>query len=153
MKVKLKELKNKNKYLDALYTALEYAKARNEVKQLISDLLTESEQIMFGRRILIAKGLLKKWPHDQIVREMGVGLDTVYRVQKWLGGRHKGYEKVVEKIKKSVRPKSKRKSEFLDYYPTGGFAEVRRRYKSYYWLSDLLDEINKDNQDDKDNDK
>lgn len=152
MKIKSKELKteNKNRYIDALYAALDFANARNEVKSFIHDLITESEQIMLGRRILIAKRLLEKWPHDKIVREMGVGLDTVFRVQKWLGGRHKGYEKIVEKIKKVVRPKSKRKSEFLDYYPTGGFAEIKRRYKSYYWLSNLLDEIN---QDDKDNDK
>lgn len=74
---------------------------------------------------------------------MGVGLDTVYRVKKWLSSRHKGYEMVVEKIKKAVRP-TKRNSEFKDYYPTSGLAEVKRRYKSYYWLSDLLDEINKD---------
>ena len=152
MKIKSKELKNesKNRYIDALYAALEYAKARNEIKQFINDLLTESEQIMLGRRILIAKRLLEKWPHDRIVREMGVGLDTVFRVQRWLGGRHKGYEKVVEKIKKAVKPKTKHKSEFLDYYPTSGFAEIKRRYKSYYWLSDLLDEIN---QDDKSKDK
>ena len=152
MKIKSKELKreNKNRYVDALYAALEYAKVRDEIKIFINDLLTESEQIMLGRRILIAKRLLQKWPHDKIVREMGVGLDTVYKVQKWLGGRHKGYEKVVERIKKAVRPKTKRKSEFLDYYPTSGFAEIKRRYKSYYWLADLLNEIS---QDDKDNDK
>ena len=104
MKVKSEELKkeNKNRYIDALYAALEYAKVRNEVKSFINDILTESEQIMLGRRIFIAKKLLEKKPHDQIVRELGVGLDTVFRVQKWLGGRHKGYEKVVEKIKKIV---------------------------------------------------
>lgn len=104
MKVKLKEIKkeNKIKYIDALYAALGHAQSKNEVKSLISDLLTESEQIMLGRRILIAKKLLDKRSHDQIVRELGVGLDTIFRVQKWLGG----------------------------------------RYKSYYWLSNLLDEIN-----------
>ncbi len=146
MKIKSKELKNENKdrYIDALYNALEYAKARNEIKSFIYDLLTESEQIMLGRRILIAKRLLERWPHDKIVREMGVGLDTVFRVQKWLGGRYKGYEKIVEKIKRAVQTKSKRKSEFLDYYPTSGFAEIKRRYKGYYWLSNFLNEIDQD---------
>lgn len=153
MKVKSKELKkeNKTKCMDALYAALDHAQAKNEVKSLVSDLLTESEQIMLGRRILIAKKLLEKWPHDQIVREMGVGLDTVFRVQKWLGGRHKSYQKVVDNIKKVIRPRMKRKSEFLDYYPTGGFAEIKRRYKSYYWLSDLLDEINENKSESKNN--
>ncbi|OGN01293.1 MAG: hypothetical protein A3B91_01400 [Candidatus Yanofskybacteria bacterium RIFCSPHIGHO2_02_FULL_41_29] len=134
----------RSKCLDALYAALDLAKERNEIKSFINDILTEGEKIMVGRRILIAKRLLIGQPYRKIVAEMEVGLDTVYRVKKWLGGRHKGYEKVVEKIKKAVRSSVKRKSGFKDYYPTGGFAEIRRRYKSYYWFSDLLDELNKD---------
>ena len=134
----------KSKCLDALYAALDFSKERNEIKTFINDVLTEGEKVMVGRRILIAKRLLTGKPHRKIVAEMGVGLDTVYRVKKWLGGRYKGYEKVVEKIKKATRSSLKQKSEFKDYYPTGGLAEIRRRYKSYYWLSDLLDEINKD---------
>src|SRR3989344_1702126 len=134
----------KSKCLDALYAALNLAKERNEIKSFINDILTEGEKVMVGSMILIAKRLLAGQPHRKIVAEMGVGLDTVYRVKKWLGGRHKGYEMVVEKIKKAVRPVVKRQSGFKDYYPTSGFAEIKRRYKSYYWLSDLLDEINKD---------
>ena len=145
MKFETKKIRSdiKSKCLDALYVALDFAKERNEVKSFINDILTEGEKVMVGRRILIAKRLLIKQPYRRIVAEMGVGLDTVYRDKKWLGSRHKGYERVVEKIKKAVRP-VKRESEFKDYYPTSGLAEVRRRYKSYYWLSDLLDEVNKD---------
>lgn len=146
MKSETKKLKKyvKSRYLDALYAALDSAKERNEIKSFVNDILTEGEKIMVGRRILIAKRLLTKKPYREIVAEMGVGLDTVYRVKKWLGGRHKGYEKVVEKVRRVVRSSAKRRSEFRDYYPTSGLAEIRRRYKSYYWLSDLLDEINKD---------
>jgi len=145
MKLQTKKIKNdlKSECLDALYAALDIAKEGNKIKSFINDILTEGEKIMVGRRILVAKRLLTGQPRRKIVAEMGVGLDTVYRVKKWLGGRHKGYEKITEKIKKAVGS-AKRKSGFKDYYPTGGFAEVKRRYKSYYWLSDLLDEINKD---------
>ena len=145
MKFETKKIRNdvKSKCLDALYAALDFAKERNEIKSFINDVLTEGEKVMVGRRILIAKRLLTGKPYRQIVSEMGVGLDTVYRVKKWLGGRHRGYEKVVEKIRKAVGS-VKRKSEFRDYYPTSGFSEIKRRYKSYYWLSDLLDEISKD---------
>jgi len=134
----------KSKCLDALYGALNFAKERNEIKSFVNDILTEGEKIMVGRRILIARRLLIGWPPRRIASEMRVGLDTIYRVKKWLGGRHKGYEKVVEKVRKAVRSSAKRQSEFSDYYPTSGFAEIRRRYKNYYWLSNLLDEINKD---------
>lgn len=146
MKVNSEKLKKeaKEKFLDILYAALDYAKSRNEIKSLISDILTESEKIMLGRRILIAKRLLEKQSYPQIVREIGVGFDTVYKVKKWLGGRHQGYKKIVEKFDEIIRSKTKLKSGFKDYYPSGGLADLKRRYRSYYWLSNLLDEINKD---------
>ncbi len=141
MKVKQKELKQKVKaeYLDALYMAVGLAEKEKKVSSFLADILTESEKIMLGRRILIAKRLLERQPYEKIAREVGVGLDTVFRVNKWLGGRHKGYEKAVEKIKRVISSGPKRKSGFLDYYPTSGMAELKRRYRSYYWLSDLLD--------------
>ena len=77
----------KSKCLDALYAALDLAKERSETKSFINDVLTEGEKVMIGRRILIAKKLLTKQSYRKIVAEMGVGLDTVYRVKKWLGGR------------------------------------------------------------------
>ena len=145
MKLETKKIKNdiKSKCLDALYEALDLANEKNGTKSFLSDVLTESEKVMIGRRILIAKRLLIGRSYRDIVREMGVGLDTVYKVKKWLGSRHEGIENVVEKVKKSIRYASKNKSEFLDYHPTSGFAGVRRKYKGYYWLSNLLDEVNK----------
>ena len=145
MKLETKTIKNdiKSKCLDALYAALDFAKDKNRMKSFISDVLTESEKIMIGRRILIAKKLLIGQSYRDIVREMGVGLDTIYKVKKWLGGRHQGIIRIVEKVKKSARFTSrKNKSGFLDYYPTSGSVEIKRRYRSYYWLSNLLDEVN-----------
>ncbi|MDP3697102.1 MAG: Trp family transcriptional regulator [Candidatus Taylorbacteria bacterium] len=144
MKINSEKLKKetKEKLLDILYAALDHAKSQNEVKSFINDILTESEKIMLGRRILIAKRLLEKQSYPQIAREVGVGFDTIFKVKNWLGGRHRGYKKVVEKFDKIIR--SKTKSGFRDYYPSGPFADLKRRYKSYYWLSNLLDEVNRD---------
>src|SRR3989344_8336932 len=145
MKINSEKLKKemREKFLDILYATLDYAKSRNEVKSFINDILTESEKIMLGRRILIAKRLLEKQSYPQIVREVGVGFDTIYKVKQWLGGRHRGYKKVAEKFDRIIRTE-KLKSGFRDYYPLGPFADLKRRYKRYYWLSNLLDEINKD---------
>lgn len=145
MKINLEKLKKetREKFLDILYAALDQAKSKNEVKSFINDILTESEKIMLGRRILIAKRLLERQSYLQIVKEIGVGFDTIFTVKRWLGGRHQGYKKVVEKFDRIIRTK-KPKSGFRDYYPTSGLAEIKRRYKSYYWLSNLLDEVNKD---------
>ncbi len=144
MKINSKKLKKetRERFPDILYAALDYAKSKNEVKSLINDILTESEKIMLGRRILIAKRLLENQSYPQIAREIGVGFDTIFKVKKWLGGRHQGYKKVVEKFDKIIKSKTKSKLGFRDYYPSGPFAGLKRKYRSYYWLSNLLDEIN-----------
>lgn len=60
MKRKLSEL-SKNEMvatLDALYTAASATKGRDAMKLFLRDLLTPSERIMLGRRIIIARMLI-----------------------------------------------------------------------------------------------
>jgi uncharacterized protein YerC len=54
MKVRSKQLSNEERMqtLDALYTATSSIKDRATMKAFLRDLLTESERIMLGRRIL-----------------------------------------------------------------------------------------------------
>ena len=54
------------------------------------------------------------------------------------------YKKIVEKFDRVIRSKVKSRSGFKDYYKSGPFADLKRRYKSHYWLSDLLEDLNKD---------
>lgn len=140
MKVKAEKLNNKqrDKFLDALYACASSLKSQKEIKYFIRDFLTESEKIMIGRRILIVQRLLYKQPRDQIIREMGVGLDTIYKIQNWLNP--EGYKNRIKKLNKST---NKTNSKFKDYYPSGPFADIKRRYKSHYLLSNLLKELNK----------
>ena len=100
MKVRSKGLNNKerDKFLDALYICASSLKSKKEIKYFIKDFLTESEKIMIGRRILIVQRLLYRQPNDQIVREMGVGLDTIYKIQRWLNPEN--YKSTVKKLNK-----------------------------------------------------
>ena len=61
MKKKMDELSEKERIatLDALYTAAGTVRGRAAMKIFLRDLLTESERIMLGRRILIARLLLQ----------------------------------------------------------------------------------------------
>ncbi|MEK7645891.1 MAG: Trp family transcriptional regulator [Patescibacteria group bacterium] len=82
MKVKSRSVEQKDKieYLDILYTAVESLSSREEIKDFLRDVLTESERIMIGRRIMIARRLLDGQLYDQIMKEMKVGPDTIMRV-------------------------------------------------------------------------
>jgi len=143
MKVKPRKLKkeDKIKYLDYLYTASASLKSREEVKNFLRDLLTESERIMLGRRILIAQRLLEDKSYDEIVKELSVGKDTIMRVHRWLGDQSGGYEETVKKLKKElVSRKSKSKKSYPEPF---SFAWLKQRYPLHFLLFNLIDEFSK----------
>ena len=100
MRVQVKELSDSERIrtLDALYTAAASAKGRAATKEFLRDLLTESERIMLGRRILIARALLLGHTYDEIVEEFRVGKDTIQRISHWLDDQLPGYEKAIAKM-------------------------------------------------------
>lgn len=139
MKVKIRNLekKDKIKYLDALYTAISSLRSRDEVKELLKDLLTESERIMIGRRIIIAQKLLQEKSYSQIMDEMGVGIDTISRIHNWLQDGNGGYEKTIVKLEKEYNKRQKAR-------PTPNtFEAIRYKYPLHFFLVNLLDEFTK----------
>ncbi len=130
MKVRAKHLTKQQKIetLDALYTAVSTLKSRGEMKMFLRDLLTESERIMLGRRIIIARRIIAGDTDRQISRELGVGLDTIARVSKWLDDQFPGYEKALSRMHTELIMR-KRKSA-----PVGSFAFMKQRYPLHYLL-------------------
>ena len=142
MKVRPRKLKNddKMKYLDTLYTAISSLGSRDEVKRLLRDLLTESERIMIGRRIIIAQRLLEDKSYFEIKTELGVGMDTITRVHKWLEDDSYGYEETIKKLEKEFNGREKRREKKWD---TSEFGRLKRRYPLHFLLFNLFDELNK----------
>ncbi len=104
MKVRSKQLTDKQRIevLDTLYTAAGTVRGRDSMKLFLRDLLTPSERIMLGRRIMIARQLIAGKRYDDIEADMKVGRDTIGRVQKWLNDESEGYEKAVTKLEKEL---------------------------------------------------
>ncbi|MES2203362.1 MAG: Trp family transcriptional regulator [Patescibacteria group bacterium] len=121
MKVRAKELPDKVRIevLDTLYTAAGTIRGRDAMKLFLRDLLTPSERIMLGRRIMIARKLLAGRSYSEIEEEMRVGRDTVWRVQKWLDDQTKGYEHAVKNLEYEMEKRHfkhlKRSGSFLDF--------------------------------------
>jgi TrpR-related protein YerC/YecD len=144
MKVKPRKLegKDRTKYLDTLYTAMSSLKSKEEMKSFMRDLLTESERVMLGRRILIAKMLLEGKIYAEIVQEMKVGMDTIMRVHRWLEDENTGYEKAIKELNQSLKIR-KEKVEKYRNYPSTEFGRIKRRYPLHFFLFNLIDELNK----------
>ena len=129
------------RYLDILYTAVSSLNSREEVKKFLRDLLTESERIMMGRRIIIAQRLLEDKSYLEIKRELGVGMDTIIRVHRWLEDDIDGYEKVVKKLEKVFESRQeKRDKAYLDPF---SFEGLKKRYPLHFFLFNLFDDLNK----------
>ena len=94
--------KEKMQTLDLLYTAASCVRGRNAMKLFLRDLLTESERVMLGRRIWIARLLIAGKDYEDIGRELGVSYATVYRVERWLHDRFPGYESTLDTVEKEI---------------------------------------------------
>ena len=88
--------------LYTLYTAASAIRGREAVKLFLKDLLTESERLMLGRRLMVARMLLRGETHDIIRKRMGVGYNTIVRVKRWLQDEFPGYEQALEGLEKEI---------------------------------------------------
>ena len=135
MKVRARELSNKErmKTLDALYTAAGTVRGRTAMKTFLRDLLTESERIMLGRRIRIARDILSGKPTNDIVEDMHVGYDTIYKVRRWLGDQFPGYENAVKGMEQEFQ---KRKEKYNDryLYATNPLYRLKKKYPIHFLL-------------------
>ncbi len=110
MKIRAKQLSEKERMatLDALYTAAGSVSGREATKTFLRDLLTESERIMLGRRILIARQLLSGASTREISASLGVGLDTVAKIDRWLEDQIPGYELALKGLEKEYKKRGVR---------------------------------------------
>jgi uncharacterized protein YerC len=131
MKIKPKKLPDleRIKTLDSLYTAAGTLRGRKAMKLFLRDLLTESERIMLGRRILIARQLIEGKTYKEIANSMGVGMDTVGRVQKWLSDQLPGYENAIKEMEKEFEKRAKKR-----LYAQSGLARLKMKYPVHFLL-------------------
>lgn len=86
--------------MDALYTAASSLRGRDAMKAFLRDLLTPSERIMLGRRIIIARMLVAGESYDEIGKRLHVSRTTVRRVDQWLEDQIPGFETAIRGLEK-----------------------------------------------------
>lgn len=133
MKRKRDELTQKEyiQTVDMLYTAASSVKGRDAVKSFLKDLLTPSERIMLGRRIWIARLLLKGIPQVEIGQKLKVGPNTIARVQRWLKDQMPGYEKAIEGIEKEMDKRAVKREIWDNPW---SYAAMKKKYPMHYFL-------------------
>src|SRR3989344_3074447 len=105
------------------------------MKLFLRDLLTESERIMLGRRIQIARMLLAGCTHRYVADGLGVGADTVWRVQKWLDDQFPGYENTIQAMNKEMDARYwKSKAGQHEMYATSALFRLKKKYPLHFLL-------------------
>lgn len=131
MKKMISELSEKERIatLDSLYTAAGAVRGRANMKLFLRDLLTESERIMLGRRILIARLLLQNETYDSIRQRTGTGYSTIERVHRWLKDQLPGYETAIAAMEEEFG-----KRDFKRKYAKSMLFRFKKRYPLHFLL-------------------
>ena len=135
MRVRPKTLDEQSRMetLDALYTAVSVLKGREAMKLFLRGLLTPGERIMLGRRILIARKLLAGDSARIIAADLKVGIDTIYRVARWLEDQMPGYEQAIKEMEKEFTSRKER-YEDKKLYATSALYRLKKKYPLHFLL-------------------
>ncbi len=130
MKRKLDDLTEKEIMvtLDTLYTAASAVRGRAAVKLFLRDLLTPSERIMLGRRIIIARMILAGETYESIQNKLRVGQATIGRVHRWLRDQLPGYELAIRGLEKEFDQRAAKSTPIFSY------AWLKQKYPLHFLL-------------------
>jgi Trp operon repressor len=125
--------------VDKLIKAADLAASKSELEVFLKGLLTKSEQLMFGRRLLIAELLLSGMTQAEIIYKYKISPNTVWRINKWLIAEFPEYGQILKQTT-STKDKYKREGkEYINNYPS--FSYLKKRYPGHFLLFHLLDHL------------
>ncbi|MEA2006741.1 MAG: YerC/YecD family TrpR-related protein [Patescibacteria group bacterium] len=129
-KVKYYSVSKKERYqlVGEFFDIVYYLKTKKEIIDFFIGLLTTSESLMVARRIQIAKLIIQGETYEKIRKKLGVGCQTIQKVDRWLHERDGAYLNVLENYMNRAGGKDKRMiaktykpKELLDRYPQHKF--------------------------------
>jgi len=122
------------------YDTINSLKNRKEVRLFFKDLLTPDEIAMLMRRVEVAALLLGGFTYSQIGELLGVGKDKIVNVQRSLTKGGDGYRISIKRLLQLRKNKIKKIKE-VEKNRRSTFANLKKRYSSYFLLFNLIDEI------------
>lgn len=107
------------------------------LSSFLNELLTESEQLTLGRRILISQMILAGRSRNEIRAELDVSPNTITTTRKWLLKQLPHYDDVLkaQKAEQGRVQDNKRKRYSAPYT----FAAMKRKYPAHFLLFNIVD--------------
>lgn len=127
-------LKERRKLEESVRGLLYSFKKPEEIHTFLCNILTQSEHVMLGRRIQIAKLLMGGVTQFTICEHLGVGLSTVQSIDRWLRQTFQDYRTVLSKLYQEMQQQEKRERPIEPL----SFRWLRRKYPMHFLLFNLL---------------
>jgi uncharacterized protein YerC len=130
--------------LDVLFETAELAAKKGTTHDFIKELLTESEQLMLGRRLLVARMLLSGVSQAEIRHTLRLSPNTVWKVNKWLIEQLPEYGEALKKTEKEREEKSVRRKQTQSphkKFDPFTFAGLKKKYPMHFLLFNIADQV------------
>lgn len=124
--------------LKALSAMAEGMHEKDAVTTFIYELLTESERLVLGRRVLIAQMLVTGHSQSEIREKLHVSPNTFTRTRKWLDKQIPNYGEAMKDFEKNRLGK---KAGAFSYTNPLSFGGLKKRYSIHFLLFNLADEL------------
>lgn len=129
--------------LEALLSVAEGMRGNNPVTAFINELLTESERITIGRRILIAQMILAGRTQAEVSYKLNVSPNTFSRTRGWLRGQVPNYEDSLKAYEEGVRERKTKRGQIKQRHQERSvpftFTHLRKRYPAHFLLFNLTE--------------
>lgn len=140
----LKE-RERRKLVKRLTGAFFSIKTKKEMGRFIEQLFSPSEVTMLGRRIEIARRLVRGKTYVDVRNELKVGFSTIRSVDNWLEDGVPDYHELRERYRSyGYKPYKKKVRRGKDGDMLGSFDDIRHRYAGHFLLLNLLLDIGDD---------
>lgn len=122
-----------------LFLTLKQLGLKAEGTAFMQDMLTQSEIVMLGRRIQIARRLLSGKNMPDIAAELHVSFNTIHTVDLWLEEKFAAYRRVLPPLLQNQREgHEKRKGRSRIPLDPNSFRGLRKRYPAHAVLLNCL---------------
>jgi len=148
MSMDIKNLKplEKEVALKALAESAKVMDGQHPALSLVDMLLTDSEKVTLGRRILIAQMILMGETRMAIQNKLHVSPNTIALTRKWLTGQLPHYDQVIADTKQQIvlREEKRRTARSKNKAKLGdplSFARLRHKYPAHFLLFNVAEEL------------
>lgn len=124
--------------LKTLHDMAEGMKEKDSVTTFINEVLTESERLVLGRRILIAQMLVTGHSQAHIREKLHVSPNTFVRSRKWLNKQIPNYEEVTKELENS---RLKKKTGAFGYTNPLSFGGLKKKPSTHFLLLKIPEEL------------